>query len=51
MKLMRGALKSAIAMKAFEIVKREAAKPQNQQKAKDLLAKVANRGGSARRPR
>ncbi len=51
MKLFRGALKSAIALKAFEVVRREAAKPQNQAKAREMLAKVTNRGGPTRRPR
>lgn len=51
MKLFRGALKSAIALKAFEIVRREASKPENQRKAKDLLSKVTSRGGQTRRTR
>ncbi len=37
------ALKSGLVLKAFEIVKREAAKPENQRKARELLMKAKNR--------
>jgi hypothetical protein len=37
-------MKSGIAMKAAQIAKREASKPENQRKAKNLLSKVTNRG-------
>jgi len=50
MSFIRGAMKSAIALKAFEIVRREAAKPANQQKAKNLLTKMASRGQTRRTP-
>lgn len=40
MKLIRGALKTGIAVKAFDIARREMAKPENQRKAKELLAKA-----------
>jgi hypothetical protein len=43
------ALKSGIALQAVRIAQREMAKPQNQRKAKELLSKVANRGGSSGR--
>lgn len=43
MGLAKGFLKGAIAMKVLEIAKREAAKPENQRKAKALLSKVLNR--------
>ena len=37
---MRGLLKGAIAMKLLEIARREAAKPENQAKARELAQKV-----------
>ncbi len=43
MKALRGALKTGIALKAMEIVRREASKPENQAKAKELARKVADR--------
>lgn len=46
MGLFKGAMKAGIAMKAFDIVRREASKPANQQKAKEMFRKVSNRGGS-----
>ena len=49
MGLLKGALKTGIAMKAIEIARREVSKPENQRKAKELLARVGNRVGS--RPR
>lgn len=33
-------IKSGIAIKAFQIIKREAAKPENQRKAKEFAAKI-----------
>ncbi|GLB63224.1 hypothetical protein NCCP2495_11020 [Dietzia sp. NCCP-2495] len=36
------AIKSGIAVKAVEVAKREAAKPENQRKAKELFQKVSN---------
>ncbi len=51
MRFLRGALKSAVALKAIDIVRREAAKPENQRKAKDLLGKVTSRAGQTRRTR
>ena len=38
------ALKSGAALKAFQIVKREAAKPENQRKAKEFVAKLRQKG-------
>lgn len=38
-------LKSGVALKAMEVARREAAKPENQRMAKDLLAKVTGRRG------
>ena len=43
MGFLRGAIKSGLAIKAVNIIKREAAKPENQRKAKELLAKARNR--------
>ncbi|WP_193312904.1 hypothetical protein [Georgenia subflava] len=43
MRFLRGALKGALAAKAIQIVRREAAKPENQRKARELLAR-ARRG-------
>ncbi len=40
MKLFRGALKTGIAMKVFDLARREMSKPENQRKAKELLAKA-----------
>ncbi|MGW8590218.1 hypothetical protein ACWGLC_00755 [Dietzia sp. NPDC055877] len=36
------AIKSGIALKAVDVVRREAAKPENQRKAKELLQKARN---------
>lgn len=43
MGLFKGAVKAGIAMKAIEIARREASKPANQQKAKELFRKVTTR--------
>ena len=43
MSMLRGALKTGLALKAFEIIRREASKPQNQAKAKQLLARAGKR--------
>lgn len=43
MSMLRGALKTGIAMKVFDIVRREASKPQNQAKAKQLLGRLSKR--------
>ncbi|MBF6357320.1 hypothetical protein IU449_22700 [Nocardia higoensis] len=37
------AIKSGIAIKAFQVVKREAAKPENQRKAQEFAAKLGQR--------
>lgn len=54
MAMLKNLLKTGVAMKALNIAKREAAKPENQRKAKELFAKVMNRGGNrtgySRRP-
>jgi hypothetical protein len=43
MGLLRGAAKAGIAMKLLEIAQREARKPENQRKARELFAKAAAR--------
>jgi hypothetical protein len=47
---LRGLIKTGVALKALEFVKREASKPENQAKAKDLAKtvqqKMAERKGS-----
>lgn len=43
MGVFRGALKTTLAMKAIDVLRREAAKPQNQAKAKQLLARASKR--------
>ena len=43
MGMLKGAMKAGIAMKAIEIARREASKPANQRKARELFAKVNNR--------
>jgi hypothetical protein len=49
MGLFKGALKTGIVVKAIEIARREASKPENQRKAKELFARVTNRGGNKAR--
>jgi hypothetical protein len=49
MGLFKGALKTGLLLKALEIARREASKPENQRKAKEWLSKVTNRGGSRTR--
>lgn len=44
-------LKSGIAIKAMQIAKREASKPENQRKAKEMLDKARNRGAKGTTPR
>lgn len=39
------ALKSGIALKALKVAQREMSKPQNQQKARELVQKVGRRRG------
>ncbi|PYF98439.1 hypothetical protein SAMN05216184_11196 [Georgenia satyanarayanai] len=42
MGFLRKAIRGGIAMKALQIVQREAGKPENQRKAKEMVAKVRN---------
>jgi hypothetical protein len=44
MGLLQSAAKAGIAAKAVQIARREAAKPENQAKARELMAKVRARG-------
>lgn len=50
MSILRTALKGAVAAKALQIAKREAAKPENQPRAKELLARLTERGRGRPRP-
>lgn len=43
MGFLRNAMRSGIAVKAVQVVKREASKPENQRKARELADKVRNR--------
>lgn len=43
MSFLSKALKSAAAAKAIDVARREAAKPENQRRAKELLSKVSDR--------
>ena len=49
MGFLKGAIRTGIAMKALDMARRQASKPENQRKAKELFAKVSNRG--SKRPR
>jgi hypothetical protein len=49
MGFLRKAVRGGIAMKVLQIARREAAKPQNQAKAKELLGRLTSRGGGAGR--
>ncbi|MFH5823855.1 hypothetical protein [Georgenia sp. AZ-5] len=42
------AIKGGLALKAAQIIKREAAKPENQRKAREMLAKLSERRGKPR---
>ncbi len=53
MGLFKGAAKAGIAAKAAQIIRREAAKPENQAKARELFGRLRNRSarpGTTRRP-
>ncbi|GAA1731890.1 MULTISPECIES: hypothetical protein [Dietzia] len=43
MAFLRNALRSGIALKAVQVVKREASKPENQRKAREFAEKMRNR--------
>lgn len=43
MGFLRKAVRGGIALKAAQIIQREASKPENQRKAKELFAKVRDR--------
>ncbi|MCK6211519.1 hypothetical protein KZX45_13295 [Georgenia sp. EYE_87] len=44
MRLIRGALKGALAAKAIQVVRREAAKPENQRKARAFVQRLRTKG-------
>lgn len=43
MAFLRNALKSGLALKAVQVAKREASKPENQRKAREFAQKLRNR--------
>ncbi len=45
MGFLRKAIRGGIAMKAAQVISREARKPENQRRAKEAFAKLRNRGG------
>lgn len=49
MSFLSKALKSGVAVKAIEIAKREASKPENQRKAREMFEKVTKRGSRGQR--
>jgi hypothetical protein len=48
MGFVKGVIKTAIAVKAVDIVRREAGKPENQRKAKEMMGKVSSRVNDAK---
>jgi hypothetical protein len=48
MGIFKGAMKAGIAAKAIQVIRREAAKPQNQAKARELVRKMQERRSSSR---
>ena len=51
MAAIRGLLKGAVAMKLLDLARREAAKPENQAKARELAQKVAQQVSQRRAQR
>jgi hypothetical protein len=45
---LKGAIKAGIVMKVAQVVAREASKPENQRKAKEVFDRLASRAGSRR---
>ncbi|MBC7306039.1 hypothetical protein [Dietzia cinnamea] len=43
MGFLRNALRSGVALKAVQVVRREASKPENQRKAREFVGKMRNR--------
>lgn len=50
-KLIRGMVKSAVVAKAFQIIRRELAKPENQRRIKELVNRATTRGSQLAKPR
>ena len=48
MGIVRSTLRSAVLLKVLDVARREAAKPQNQAKARELLARVSGRASGHR---
>jgi hypothetical protein len=49
MGFLKGAAKTAVLAKVIDVVRREAAKPENQRRAKELIQRARTRKGAARR--
>ncbi|GEN81087.1 hypothetical protein [Actinotalea fermentans] len=49
-RLIRGMVKSAVVAKAFQIVKRQLEKPENQRRIKDLVNRATTRGAQLAKP-
>lgn len=47
MGLLRTALRTGLAAKAIDIARREASKPENQRKARDMFERVSGRSGKS----
>lgn len=50
-KLIRGMVKSALVAKAFQILRRELAKPENQRRIKDFVNRATTRGSELAKAR
>ena len=49
MSLLRGAMKSGLALKAAQVIKREASKPENQRKIKEMIGRFSDQKKTQRR--
>lgn len=49
MSLLRSAIKSGIAVKAVQVIKREASKPENQRKVKEAIGRFSDQRKTQRR--
>ena len=48
MGMIKSALKAGVVVKIVDVVRREAAKPENQQKAREMVSKISSRTGKSR---
>ncbi len=46
MGFLKSAIKTGLAMKALDLARREASKPENQRRAKEMVNRLTNRGTS-----